>query len=165
MAQNTLEQEKTIEQQREDEMTRKYGRRVSELSNQRTTAPIREPHTPAEMDKFAKLFEQGGEKYIRIDPVTKKEFAEAKDYFWMIISFTTECLGSTETDVRINFLIQKYHRDPKLMYKATEMVNGSSRDVMRFRAYMERNPTSGDLISTGDRLIDASDFLEQFKPE
>lgn len=122
------------------------------------------PHTPAEQDKFCKMAEDGGKKYIRIDPKTKQHFSEAKEFFWSILSWTNECIGFSESEVRINFLIQKYYRDPAKMYKVQEMANGSTVDVKKHRAFSDVRP-NGELKAPGDRMIDASDFLVQFQAE
>ena len=125
----------------------------------------RKPHTPDEVATYTKLFEDSGKKYIRIDPKTKAEFAEAKEFFWQITSIIPEMIGYSEHEIRVNFIAQKYWRDPVKMYKATEMVNGSSRDIKRYRAYTEINASNGEMVAPGDRLIDASDFVEQYKAE
>jgi hypothetical protein len=132
----------------------------------------RPAHTAKEIEKFTRMAENGADiKYIRTDPKTLKPFEEAKDFFWRIISFVPDCVGINvdveylEGDLRISFLIQKFHRDEKLMYETNLIVSDTTSSKRRVHAAYVKRRKDGSLSEPGDRLIDASDFMEQFKRE
>lgn len=132
------------------------------------------PHTAKEIEKFTRMAESYESRFVRVDSKTKQPMEEAKEFFWRILSFVpamADVLGSSaeiehlEGNMRINFLIQKYHRDEKLMYEAkTDASNPHSPTRKVHMAFCARRK-DGSLLEPGDRMIDASDFMEQFKKE
>lgn len=132
------------------------------------------PHTPKEIEKFTRMAESYESTFIRVDSKTKQPMEEAKEFFWRIISFTPSISGSLgssadveylEGNMRINFLIQKYYRDPKLMYETRVDTSNPNSAVRKVHAAYCGRRKDGSLLEPGDRLIDASDFMEQFQRE
>lgn len=106
--------------------------------------------------------------YIRVDSATGKPMAEAKHFFWCILNFVPECyLGADVVhlrgEMRINFRIQKYHRDKFYNRKKNPDILGS--ELVKSNLPYCETTEDGELLAPGDRLIDASDFLDQFKKE
>ena len=131
-------------------------------------------HTAKEIEKLTRMAESYESRYIRVDPKTKQPFEEAKDFFWRILSFIpamADVLGSSaeiehlEGNIRINFLIQKYHRDEKMMYEAKTDASNPHSPTRKVHAAFCARRKDGSLLEPGDRLIDGSEFLEQFKKE
>jgi len=129
------------------------------------TAPRRKPHTPEQEEKYYRMSEQE-KKYIAVDPKTKEPMPEAKDFFWKILAAIPACDGANEFEVRINFQIQKYWRNKT--YKAQIAPdNSNTREVHEpwFELYPDgdRLGRAGQLRTTGERILDADDFIAGFK--
>ncbi len=138
-------------------------------------APALKPHTEEEIKRFYKLAEKDDVPYIRIDPTTQKPLREAKDFIWKITYAFPSMIGTTKVneskmptgDLRVQFQIQKYWRN-KFVRRAKDPMSdpalplADSDSVQSHEPWSERNG-EGELLSPGDRHIDASDFEKQFQ--
>jgi hypothetical protein len=170
MATETLDKNKMTPEQMAEWATTPEGQ--SAIRARQTKG--KSPHTAKEIEKLTRMAESYESKYIRIDSKTKQPMEEAKDFFWRIVSFIpamADVLGSSaeiehlEGNIRINFLIQKFYRDPKLMYEAKTDASNPHSPTRKIHAAFVSRRRDGSLLESGDRLIDGSDFLEQFKKE
>ena len=140
-------------------------------------APSVKAHTPDEIAKFYKLAEKDDFTYIRIDPTTQKPHAEAKEFLWRIKNAFPAFIGTAKVRetgnptgaVRIQFQIQKFWRNKMVKRPKDPMADPSlplsdGDSIEDFEPWVLMDPEGG-LAETGDPLIDASDFVIQFKRE
>lgn len=172
MAQPTIETPKTEIPKLTPEQLADFLNSPAGQSLMRKQVQKRPAHTAKEIEKFTRMAENGDQvKYVRIDPTTKKEHEEAKEFFWRIVSFVPDCVGINgdveylEGDLRISFLIQKFHRDEKMMYDAKRVTDSGETLTKRVHRAFSGRRRDGSLSEPGDRLVDGSDFVEQFKKE
>lgn len=135
------------------------------------------PHTEAEIAKFYKMAEREDDYFFRIDPATGKEHEEAKTFCWKIVCAFPDMIGACKIretgrpsgDIRIQFQIQKCYKD-KFVNKpkdatadpALPLADG---DSIQVREHWSEVEIEGGLQTPGDRFIDASEFVKQFKRE
>lgn len=170
MAIQTPEIIPTQEELREIAMVKKHGRRVHENSPHRTTKPERQPHTPDEQASFDKIRLRGGlwEK--------KKPEKGDEEFIWKVVSFTSEFLGADDDQIRVQFSIQKCWRNRFVTVRQLIEVSGSEPDhgdpekvnepFKRFKPIKNARGKEigiGELRDTGERMMDASDFVDEFK--
>jgi hypothetical protein len=120
-----------------------------------------EPTTPEQAKQYDKLI---GRFFIRVDPTTSKAHEEAKEFLWDI-RHTFRSTLSNASGFRTMFQIQKLHRNVFIEVQQ-RLPNGSTATVKKNKPW---NVYTGDeegmksLHDAGDRLIDAADFVKQFR--
>jgi hypothetical protein len=155
--------EATQDEMREQVMEKNFGRRILPNLPFRTTQPILKAHTPEEELKLIKIYEQENKWVLK--GADGKPDPESKDFFYKIVSILTACLGSDESEYRINYQYQKYWRN-KTYQTQISPENSNMRTVNE--PYMEMFPKGdrlgrdGGLKRTGEAFIDADEFLKRF---
>jgi hypothetical protein len=97
--------------------------------------------------------------YIAIDPKTQKPLEKDSKFMFKIVAIITEVIGANEDETRITFQVQKYWKDKT--YKIQKSPTDSA-EITKNSPFCERR-LNGDLKDTGERMIDADDFVSQFK--
>jgi len=143
----------------------------------KTPVTIEKPHTEDEIKRFYKLAEREDDYWYRIDPTTQKPLEEAKTFVWKIVCAYPNMIGACKIretnrpsgDLRVTFQIQKCYKDkytakPKdaTADPALPLAEG---DSIQVRQHWNEVDSEGGLSTPGDRMIDASDFVKQFKRE
>ncbi|MDE2097593.1 MAG: hypothetical protein KGL39_10130 [Patescibacteria group bacterium] len=149
---------------------------ANRLQNQ-INAPSLKPHSEEEIKKFYKMAEKDDVYYYRVDPTTKKPLAEAKQFVWKIIACFPSLVGAAKVrenrhpsgDVRIQFQLQKCYKNEFTKIakdaKADPALPLGDGDAIEIRKHWVEMDSEGGLAIAGDRMIDASDFLNQFVRE
>ena len=140
------------------------GQQILRQSRLPQTHKPRAPMSEAEMEKYCKMAEKTDIQYIRIDPATKKPLAEEEPTFWRIINATPEVVGNHEGQLRVSFYLIRYYKN-KTYKRAISPSN--SDEVTEHEPFTIRKTSRWskmyELTEVGDRIIDAADFMEQYK--
>ncbi len=128
----------------------------------KSPAPVRGAHSEADQERFAKLAEQDAH-FIRIDPSSKQPYEEAKEFFWKITAVIPRSMGFNDEEFRIQYQVQKYHRDEKMAVDVP--INPGSELTKKKYAPWFKRKRDGSLHETGEMILDADDFLARFKME
>jgi hypothetical protein len=124
------------------------------------------PMSEDEIDKYCLMAEKVDAQYTRIDPKTKEPLTEIKgeETFWKILSVIPEAVGNNDAEIRVNFFIQRYWKNKT--YKRQKSSSDST-EISEHEPWMlkkeNRFTKVYSIVQTGDRIIDAEDFMAQFK--
>lgn len=126
----------------------------------------RAPMSEEEQDKFCKLAEKSDIHYIRVDAATGKKLTEpeGEETFWRILNVIPEAVGNSEAELRINFFMQRFYKS-KTYQRAISPTNADQ--VTEHEPYViratNRFSKMYSIVELGDRIVDAEDFLKQYK--
>jgi len=108
-----------------------------------------------EMAQFNRIMQK---KWVRVDPNTKKAFANSKDLFWEVDNMCPMSkFGEDMNKPKMNFKVQAYYR--RRTYEAATDQKGGK--TTRNMAYHEVNDR-GELLKPGFLWVDSENFPKHF---
>lgn len=153
-------------QQMDDYFRSAEGQQALRQSRMPDKHKPRAPMSEEEQDKWCKIGEKTDIRYIRIDPKTgvKLTEPEGEETFWRILNIIPEAVGNSESELRINFFMQRYYKGKtyKRSISPTDATQVEENEPYIVKA-TNRFSKMFSIVELGDRICDAEDFSKQYK--